>query len=122
MLRSLKFSHNCIVSASSDPDVDVGQFAECSIEDKKGGHVYNLVYYQGRYRIMDYHEIGRYFDYSNCWYAHATDNIFNDHYGNYNGSNKKVANEILINYPGAGSTDCPGITWNWRTYYKDVCR
>lgn len=121
LLRSLGFSANCILSARNDPDNDQGQFQECRDCDKKSGHVYNLVYYQGRYRIMDYNDLDYYFLYSECWCPHSTDNIFNDHYGSYDGGNKRVNGKLLINYPGGGP-DCPGINWNWRTFYIDVCR
>ncbi len=88
-----------------------------------GGHGYNIVYYKGKYRIMDYSPMTTlsYLYYANCVDQHATTNIWNDHYGKHWDKKDKrpIDFQLLMNYPGQFS--CPTGTWNWRTYYADVC-
>jgi len=103
-------------------DVNQGQNA-CPVSSgnkKGGGHTYNIVYYKGKYRIMDYGHLGRYFYESQCWNQHSTDNIWNDHMGIHWEVNTGRANTYAKNYGDTKS--CPTSGWNWRTVYKDVCQ
>ncbi len=119
LLRALRVSWKCVFSARHPGDLDVGQV--CGEPTK--GHVFNVVYYKGKYRILDYGadiESATGFRWSSCWQAHALNNVFNDHYGHLNGSNlRPIDGQLLMNYPGQAS--CPHVTWDWRTYYSDVC-
>ncbi len=84
-----------------------------------GGHTYNIVLYQGSYRIMDYGPIGDFF-YSNIHSeSHATDNIWNDRVGKHWEYNDR-AKTYAYNYPNG--TACPQGGWSDKTYYIDVCR
>lgn len=126
LLRSIGYSWKCIFCANHHSSIDQGQASECvdpdCEHDKNGGHSFNIVYYQGRYRILDYGTmfVRRY--QTDCWCAHATDNVWNDHYGKYRDEwrLRPYDGKLLINYPG--NPCCPTANWNWRTYYGDICR
>jgi len=75
------------------------------------GHFFNVVYYMGKFHIMDYGELGAYFSSSNAWSAHETDMVART--GGWSDSN------IPHNYPGTGG--CPTGGWHYTTYYCDVC-
>ena len=51
---------------------------------------------------------------------HSTDNIWNDHYGEYWDRRRKrpFDGKLLMNYPR--NPVCPTATWNWRSYYGDI--
>jgi hypothetical protein len=122
LLRSLGISWSCVFSARHSDSDDQGAREQCP-NPVDASHVYNLVYYHGKFRIMDgldgHPEIGGE-TLKTCWNPHSTHNIFNDHYGNYDGHNlSPINNQLLMNYPGHGG--CPKSSWDWRTYYPDVC-
>ena len=120
LLRSLGFDWKCIFSADHHKSDHQGQVEECG-HSKKGDHTFNLVYFKGRYRILDYGEMQlRY--HSNCNAHHAVDNIWNDNYGKlwFERKLKPFGGKLLMNYPGCAF--CPSTTWNWRTYYADICK
>ena len=122
LLRSAGFDWKCVFSARHRDEDSQGSFQECPSDDKKGGgHVYNVVYYRGDFRLMDYGQMGSYANYKDCWNQHSTKSLFNDHYGEYSDNSNKTpfGNRLLMNYPGTST--CPTATWNWRTYYEDVC-
>lgn len=124
LLRTLGFAWNCIFSADHHNEDNQGQRLVCPTLSKKegsGGHTYNVVYFRGKYRLLDYGVMGSYLSFAQCWDQHATDNIWNDHYGELWDARRKspIGGKPLINYPGNPS--CPSVNWNWRTYYSDVC-
>jgi hypothetical protein len=69
LLRSLGVPRDCVFCA----DYYEGYWG--------GGHAFNLVYYRGKWRIMDYNALGWYFE--NRWSAHVVGNIWNDYYGEH---------------------------------------
>jgi len=122
LLRSLGFDWKCIFSADHHNSFDQGQWDECSHDKKEddGGHTYNIVYYKGKYRILDYGPmIIR--NYSSCQSMHVTDNIWNDHYNEHWDKKRRrpINGKLLMNFPGDNT--CPCAAWNWRNYYKDIC-
>ncbi len=86
-----------------------------------GGHSYDIVIYEGAYRIMDYRFIGEYFTYR--WNEHITDNVWNDYLGMFwlnSGNQKQYAYnypEESVNYPDK----CRTSAWSYDTYYTDIC-
>lgn len=48
-----------------------------------GGHVFNLVYYRNRWRIMDYGLLGCRFSASSFWDQHIPNHVWNDRLGEY---------------------------------------
>ena len=122
LLRSLGFSWKCVFSADHHTSKNQGQ-SVCPRDEKKGsyGHTYNIVYYKGKYRILDYNQMYQR-KFSDCWGQNATDNIWNDHYGKYwnTWDLRPIEGELLMNYPGHPT--CPTGIWNWSTYYNDICR
>jgi hypothetical protein len=47
----------------------------------RSGHTFNLVYYRNKWRIMDYHPLGYYFE--SYWNEHKPHSLWNDHIGEY---------------------------------------
>jgi hypothetical protein len=123
LLRVLGFKYTCIFCADHHNSVDQGQREEAGSTGKKknsGGHTYNVVVYQGKYRILDYGPM-QVRNWSNCWDQHATDNIWNDHTGEHWSSQDVTpfgGSEPLVNYPGNPSS--PTSNWDWRTYFNDI--
>jgi len=76
-------------------------------------HAYNVVNYQGKYRIMDYHPLGYYFYSTNHWDAHETYLV-----GRTGGWSDSTSN-LPMNYPG--TRGCPITGWHYSTYYCDIC-
>ncbi len=69
LLRSLGIPRDCVFCA----DYYEGYWG--------GGHAFNLVHYRGKWRIMDYHVLGWYFN--DRWSAHVVGNVWNDYYGEH---------------------------------------
>jgi hypothetical protein len=94
-----------------------------------GGHTFNIVVYQHRYRILDYGPIGSYFN--KRWDSHKPGNVWNDHVGEYwcadwkdniagpAGCDKTSPKTYTWNYPGG--TSCPASWSGEETYHPDVC-
>lgn len=122
LLRSLGFRHEAIFCADHSNSVNQGQYDECDFGKKKssGGHVFNIVVYRGKYRIMDYGPMqSRYWSNKRCWDQHVVDNVWNDHTGKYDtGDTSPYGGGHLVNDPGNLST--PGGIWDWRTLFNDV--
>ena len=124
LLRALGLGRRCVWCADHHNTHDQGQ-SSCPDRAKKGvsgGHAYNLVYYQGKYRILDYGPEPRLGSSADCWDQHATDNIYDDVYGEnweHKGTRLRPLGSLHHNYPGPRS--CGGPSWNWKTYYTDVC-
>ena len=90
-----------------------------------GLHEYNIVLYQGKYRLMDYGTM-------DAWLAthttsmHETENNWNYVYGPREPDAGNEAGDFTHNYPPDGplspgsKVDCP-TTWNYHTYYQDTC-
>lgn len=89
---------------------------------KKGGHTFNVVIYNNKYRLMDYFWLGYYFSSSTEWYAHQVDNIWNDHFGQHWSAPFTSPPSKIHNYPGANKCYDAGKTyWTHRTLYEDIC-
>jgi len=123
LLRRLGFSWKCIFSADHHSNEDQGQTQECPIKKSKNsyGHTFNIVYYKGKFRILDYKEM-KPRNYSGCSESRTTDNVWNDHYGKYwdKWKLRPYDGRLLMNYPGY--SNCPSSSWDWRNYYNDICQ
>ena len=98
LLRSLGVNPYCIFDArGSDGDKT---------------HRYNIVLYKEAYRIMDYYELGTYFNFR--WSMHQTTDISNDKIP------WSLPEKYTFNYPNK-EIMCPEGGWTPETYYKDVC-
>jgi hypothetical protein len=71
LMRVLGISHTCAYAA----DHYNGYWGE--------GHTYNLVFYRSKWRIMDYGRLGSAFFHYNHSSAHSSNNVWNDHVGEY---------------------------------------
>lgn len=96
------------------------------------GHTFNLVFYRGKWRFMDYGNLGTYFTYQ--WKSHKVMNLWNDYYGEYwcpdwkdnlgdgnydEGCSRFHPRHAWNYYMGDG---CPNLlNWSRGTYYTDVC-
>jgi hypothetical protein len=124
LLRAMGIGRRCAWVADHHNDFDQGQ-RTCGKLSKKGdsdGHTYNLVYWKGKYRILDYSSEVYETNSIQCWDQHATDNIFHDAYGEHwdaEGENLSPTGSLHHNYPGDHT--CGGPSWNFRTYYRDLC-
>jgi hypothetical protein len=107
LLRSLGVSPECIYNADSD---------WCQGSSL---HAFNIVRYNGAYRIMDYGLLGNYF--VQRWDCHHTLNVWNDYFGaqNYEPHITNMPSLKTYNYPAG--YPCPLSGWTDQTYYKDVC-
>ena len=120
LIRALGVGRRCVWVADHHESHDQGQ-GNCP-KSKDGGHTYNIVYWHGKYRILDYTSKVRPVTSNKCWSAHATDAIYNDVYGDYWASPETQLSpngKLHLNYPG--SWKCGGPGWNWKTFYTDVC-
>lgn len=99
-----------------------------------GGHVFNIVNYKNKYRIMDYGALGSDFD-RGRWSQHRPQNLFNDWIGVYNcpdwkdnlgdgsydcGCDKTRPKHYTWNYPGE-EVQCPSRWVGEETYHTDIC-
>jgi len=80
------------------------------------GHGWNVVYYEGKFRIMDYGELGKYFTRQSS--LHRPLYILHPQNG-YDYSEPEAGMDLIYNYPGAGG--CPPGGYNNTTVYCDVC-
>lgn len=82
-------------------------------------HEYNVVLYEGAYRLMDYGEISRWLD-SHTWSSHQSYYGWNESNGPRSAVtlNNDYLKNNTDNFPG-GKT-CPGA-WDYLKYYKDKC-
>mgnify|MGYP003981861595 FL=1 len=97
-------------------------------DDDQEGHVYNIVLYQGSYRIMDYNILGSFFDSStyrntNGAAVYRPLNLCNDRMGEVGRIHRGDSNYVdpatyTYNYPSG--TGCPAGGWTDQTYYTDV--
>ncbi len=107
--------------------------------DGTGGHAFNIVFYQSKFRIMDYYDIDYYF--SNIWACHQADKVWNDTVGRYWNGPPTPPPDYVHNYLGTWRRpshlpppDPPfefpignrcyengKRHWNYRTLHKDVC-
>ncbi len=84
-----------------------------------GGHTFNLVYYKGKWRIMDYGVLGSYFSVSSRSDQHDPDNAWNDHVGEYwcPDSIDDPACSLCCNHGAPdnyeGGKSCPGYYEEW---------
>jgi hypothetical protein len=98
-----------------------------------GGHTFNLVLYRGRWRIMDYGALGRYFSFHNSDLHTKTQHLFNDTVGIYwcpkwkdnlgDGQNDAGCSRVhpkwhAWNY--VGGEHCPS-SYDIETYYTLNC-
>ncbi|WP_445665600.1 hypothetical protein [Fodinibius sp. AD559] len=86
--------------------------------DNPVSHEYNIVLYEGAYRLMDYGTIDRWLD-THTWDSHRSFYGWNENNGPRGASstqNNYLKNNT-DNYPG-GKSD--GQPWSYEIYYKDV--
>ncbi|NUQ23311.1 MAG: hypothetical protein HUU34_05115 [Saprospiraceae bacterium] len=88
--------------------------------DNPISHEYNVVLYEGAYRLMDYGEIDRWLD-THSWSAHQSHFGWNEANGPrfVDPVNHDYLKNNTDNFPG-GKT-CPGA-WSYYKYYKDNCK
>ncbi|MBW7942033.1 MAG: hypothetical protein H3C64_06425 [Candidatus Kuenenia stuttgartiensis] len=82
-------------------------------------HEYNIVLYEGAFRIMDYGLIDRWLD-SHTWNSHSSYYGWNENNGP-RGANATTHNFLknnTDNFPGGKA--CPG-EWNYEKYYRSHC-
>ncbi|KYK27271.1 hypothetical protein AYK26_04000 [Euryarchaeota archaeon SM23-78] len=123
LLRTLGVSWKCVFCADhyekSCPKNDKGK--------KSGGHTFNVVLYQSKYRIMDYHPIGEKYFTTPAWCAHEPiDNIWNDRVGEYwckgwPGFICSDTNPASYTYNYPGNPSCPSTGYSHDTYYENKC-
>jgi hypothetical protein len=94
-----------------------------------GGHTFNIVLYQNKYRILDYGPMGRYFN--DRWHAHDPDSLWSDERGEYwcseltdsiagpAGCDRIRPSRQTWNYEGGES--CPDDWDGEETYHPEVC-
>lgn len=87
--------------------------------DEPVTHEYNVVLYQGAFRLMDYGLITRWLA-SHTWASHQSNYGWNQDHGP---RGAVAANHTFLvdgtdNYPGG--TTCPG-DWSFNVYYQDTC-
>lgn len=103
LLRSLGFAPWAIWDAIDDPIT----------------HEYNVVLYEGAYRLMDYGRIERWLD-SHTWSSHQSYYGWNEDHGP-RGANT-TTHDFLVNntdnYPGGKA--CPA-NWSFQVYYRSTC-
>ncbi len=94
----------------------------------EGGHSFNVVVYQNRYRLMDYHPLKTYFSSDNNFsrYNHRVSNVWNDKEGRYwaipwsdqwGNPGKKIQNYKN----GEKCFETGKNHWSSKTLYKDIC-
>jgi len=88
--------------------------------DQNITHEYNIVMYEGAYRIMDYGLIGRWLN-SHTWNSHKTHYGWNEDHGprGVNSTNNNFIKNNTDNFPG--DKPCDGA-WNYNKYYRIKCK
>jgi hypothetical protein len=83
-------------------------------------HEYNVVLYEGAYRIMDYGNITRWLSSDNHWISHESHYGWNEENGprGTQNINHEYLKNNTNNFPGG--KQCPGV-WSNQKYYNDVC-
>jgi hypothetical protein len=90
-----------------------------NVIDNPVSHEYNMVVYQGRFRIMDYGPITRWLA-THTWSAHQSYYGYSERYG-ARGTGSAQHNDLVNhanNYPD-GAPSCR--TWSLNNYYADTC-
>jgi len=91
--------------------LSLGVSDDCVLMLHGPNHFYNLVYYKGKYRIMNYGELGGFF--SLHTESRRTDSLAMP------GCWTSSLSGYVQNYPGSG--DCPAGWWDYETVYCDLC-
>lgn len=86
--------------------------------DNPISHEYNVVLYEGAFRLMDYGEIDRWLD-THTWNAHRSYYGWNEDHGprSANATQHTYLVDNTDNYPG-GRDD--GVSWSYNIYYRDT--
>ncbi len=87
--------------------------------DRKITHEYNIVLYEGAYRLMDYGRITRWLN-THTWDSHMSHYGWNEDHGprSANNTNHNFLKDNTHNFPG-GKT-CQD-NWSYLIYYRDTC-
>lgn len=112
---------HAILRASLLRAVGFAPWAIWDVIDDPITHEYNVVLYEGAYRLMDYGRIQRWLDSSNHWTSHQSHYGWNEANGP-RGANATTHNFLTNqtdNFPGG--KQCPG-NWSFNKYYTDTCR
>jgi hypothetical protein len=88
--------------------------------DRHITHEYNVVLFEGAYRLMDYGLIQRWLE-SHTWNSHMTHFGWNEEHGPRGATttNHNYLVNFADNFPGG--KDCPG-DWSYLIYYRNRCR
>ncbi|MCU7851436.1 MAG: hypothetical protein KZQ80_04405 [Candidatus Thiodiazotropha sp. (ex Monitilora ramsayi)] len=91
-----------------------------NVIDNPVSHEYNIVAYQGRFRIMDYGTIDRWLA-THTWDSHRSHYGYTETYGKRGTGNSQHNNLVNHgnNYPD-GAPRC--AAWDYDNYYADTCR
>jgi len=83
-------------------------------------HEYNIVLYEGAYRLMDYGRIGRWLQ-SHSWDSHKSHYGWNETNGPRSASanNHQFLKENTDNFPGGKACN---LAWSYEKYYKANCQ
>ena len=86
-------------------------------------HEYNVVLYEGAYRIMDYGRIGSWLD-TYTGSNHKSYYGWNEEFGprNFSFMNHAYLVAGTNNFPGGKSCPVASASWNYLKYYKDHCK
>jgi hypothetical protein len=91
-----------------------------NVMDNPVSHEYNIVVYQGRFRLMDYGPITRWLQ-THTWDAHRSHYGYCEAFGSRD-TGTSQHNDLVNhanNYPD-GAPRCR--TWDYHNYYADTCR
>jgi len=88
--------------------------------DNPVSHEYNIVLYEGAYRLMDYGRIERFLE-RHTWDSHRSHYGWNEDNGprGVSSTNHDYLKNNTDNFPGG--KECPG-DWSYEKYYKSHCK